>query len=117
MFPPMSLKFGRAFFVFLTLAVLIGVAGCARVAGTKAAGQVRYPVSAIAFSPDGKTLATSIGPKSAVWNVETGKELVSLKNAGPSIYCFAFSPDGKTIAGGMEKIIHLWDADTGKIQK
>jgi WD40 repeat protein len=118
MFPPIGLRLRTALCVFsMAMAVLMGVSGCARVAGTKAAGQVRYPVSAIAFSPDGKTLATSIGPKSTVWNVETGKELASLENAVPSIYCFAFSPDGKTIAGGMEKIIHLWDADTGKIQK
>ena len=117
MFPPLSTKLRTVLFLFLAVLVFTGVNGCARVAGTKAAAQMRYPVSALAFSPDGTKIVTSIGPKSTVWNVETGKELASLENAVPSIYCFAFSPDGKTIAGGMEKVIHFWNAETGKMEK
>src|SRR5262249_361693 len=48
---------------------------------------------------------------------ESGKELVSLQSATPSVSCLVFSSDGKTIAGGVGHSINLWDASTGKIKK
>ncbi|MBI1914161.1 MAG: WD40 repeat domain-containing protein [Planctomycetes bacterium] len=84
-------------------------------------------VGCVAFSPDGKTLATvthpSKGYKDALrlWDVATGKELCQL-----GIYKFAcsavvFSPDGRTLAVHSriltECTIDLWDLATRKARR
>jgi WD40 repeat protein len=75
----------------------------------------------VAFSPDGKTLAsadgTLFGPRSEIklWNVKTGKEKASLKGHKGPVFSVAFSPDGKTLASGSkDKTIKLWEVETGK---
>jgi RNA polymerase sigma factor (sigma-70 family) len=71
----------------------------------------------IAFSPDGKKLASKAGEEAVkVWEVATGKELAIFKHADP-VVGLAFSPDGKTVAAGYAgKPFHvtLWDLATGK---
>jgi WD40 repeat protein len=66
----------------------------------------------LAFSPDGKTLASCGEPRIKVWDVKTGNEVITL-NAPEGIRrarAVAYSPDGKTLAfmwnGGT---IQLWD--------
>ena len=73
----------------------------------------------VAYSPDGKRLATASGPANADWSVmklwdaQTGKELLSF-NAGGCL-CVAFSPDGKRLASPWgQKVVKEWDAETGK---
>jgi WD40 repeat protein len=60
----------------------------------------RYNVSAVVFSPDGKTLA-SRGDDNAirVWNVANGRNTLTLKRRGGQA-AMAFSPDGHTLAWG-----------------
>jgi RNA polymerase sigma factor (sigma-70 family) len=78
----------------------------------------------LAFSPDGKTLATGenrlfgtdfegvIG----LWDVTTGKELRVLRGHRTRVESVAFSPDGKTLVSGGEReaALRLWDVATGK---
>ena len=60
--------------------------------------QVDYRVSTVAFSPDGKLLATSDDDYSAaVWNIESKQQLVTLKNRGGSVGTVAFSGDGELL--------------------
>ena len=40
---------------------------------------VNDSVSAIAFSPDGKVLAVAVDGKTSLWNVISGKQLMSLE--------------------------------------
>jgi WD40 repeat protein len=81
------------------------------------------PVTDLAFSPDGKVLATGgDGPSSSqnaairLWEVATGKGLHLLTGSagqGP----LAFSPDGRTVAtldAKNRRFIQMWDVDTGK---
>jgi len=79
-------------------------------------------VSCIAFSPNGKLMATVTSSRNVctVWDVASGKQLYQCEvlsdwtNNG-MIYAVAFSPDGKTlITGGEDRSIHLWDAATGQ---
>src|SRR5207253_2067148 len=74
----------------------------------------------LAFAPDGKTLATggdADGNMIRLWNVQTGKELLSLAEQG-RFNCLAFAPEGRLLAcGGIsegEGKITLWEYATGK---
>jgi WD40 repeat protein len=80
-----------------------------------------YPeaVSALAFSPDGKELASvtgSVGVK--LWNVARAQERLTLKCPDP-VTCCAFRPDGKFLAtGGADDdgnaAVLIWEVTSGK---
>ena len=57
------------------------------------------PVYAVAFSPDGTTLASADGDGSArLWDAATQQEIGTPMTAGPGpVYAVAFSPDGTTL--------------------
>src|SRR5262249_19682261 len=75
-------------------------------------------VTCIAFSPDGKTLASG-GWDEAVrlGDVQSGQERRRLDgHSRGMIGAVAFSPDGKYLAsrGGLDGTLILWDAESGK---
>ncbi len=68
----------------------------------------------VAFSPDGKWIATS-HRKGELWDVATGKMLRELKNAQFGVNALAFAPDGKTLAtANTDGAVYLWNPTTGE---
>ncbi|WP_414622747.1 WD40 repeat domain-containing protein, partial [Calothrix sp. CCY 0018] len=70
-------------------------------------------VNSVAFSPDGKTLASGSWDKTIkLWNISSGKIISTLDGHQSYVNSVAFSPDGKTLASGSaDKTIKLWSLD------
>ena len=71
-------------------------------------------IRSVAFSPDGKLLATVGGDGSLVLRDPASRRGYSLRPAGSDpVRCLAFGPDGKTLAtGSRTAAVALYDLDT-----
>ena len=80
-------------------------------------GTIQHP-RAVAFAPDGKTLAVLEDNSDDVflWNLETRKVRAKLPGHRKHGVGVAFSPDGKIVATSAARgcEIFLWDAATGR---
>jgi WD40 repeat protein len=72
--------------------------------------------SCVAYSPDGKRLATAGKDHTIkVWDPDTGREVLTLKGHRDWVSAVVFSPDGKRLAsGGSDGMVRVWDLHTGK---
>ncbi len=129
------MKLQRTWMLLVSLLLVVAFSGCgdqqdeqqektavrepelaAWVAGQpKLRGNVGDAIMSVAFSPDGKTLAS--GSKSIkLWDAVTnGTNTATLEGHTGNVSSVAFSPDGKTLASGSQDTsIKLWDVASGK---
>jgi WD40 repeat protein len=67
-------------------------------------------VTALAFSPDGQTLAVAIDRDVQLWDVATGALLTKFHGHQAKVACLAFSPDGTRLASGSyDHTVRLWN--------
>jgi serine/threonine protein kinase/Tol biopolymer transport system component len=72
-------------------------------------------VRSVAFSPNGKTLASGSEDHTVgLWTVATGASVRTLTGHANWVLSVAFSPDGKTLASGSgDNTVRLWNGATG----
>ncbi len=78
------------------------------------------PMAAVAFSPDGRVLATGRYGLVTLWDLAKAKPLRTITNVLGAVHDLKFSPDGKllAVAGGQPSArgdLRLFDLATGKL--
>src|SRR5207302_1009227 len=79
-------------------------------------GEHKVVVQAIAFSPDGKLLASlSVDQTARLWDIATGKAVQSIGLPSVIYGTVSFSVDGKRLAvAGIDHAAHVFEVATGK---
>jgi ribosome assembly protein 4 len=74
-------------------------------------------VLSVAFSPDGKALASGSGDTTVrIWDLATETPLFTCEGHKHWVLFVSFSPDCTKIAsGGMDHSIHIWNAEAGTL--
>ena len=78
--------------------------------------RLRHAAASLAFSPDGKTLASGgYDTFIRLWEVATSKPLKRLDGHASPVTALLYSPDGTTLFSGDDKGgLRAWDVATGK---
>jgi WD40 repeat protein/serine/threonine protein kinase len=74
------------------------------------------PVLSVAFSRDGRWLASGSGDTTIrVWDTQTGANVLSLRGHTAPVLGVAFSPDGRRLSSaGWDHTVRIWDRLQGK---
>ena len=87
-------------------------------------GKERHPpeglltsANSVAFSPDGKTLATcGFDDRESIvlWDSATARVRCNLPALEAYVRALQFAPDGRLISGGSDSTLRVWDVEAGK---
>jgi WD40 repeat protein len=87
----------------------------ARTGDLQAEFLVEKYIRELAFTPDGKRLATRADRVVKIWDVATGTAVSSITGHVGDIYTIAFSPDGsRLVTGSNDRSLRVWDVRTGQ---
>jgi WD40 repeat protein len=77
----------------------------------------RGPVTSIAWSPNGRCLASSTSDGSVqIWDASTGRQLNSLSGHHNSAFSLSWSSDGLRLASGSDdQTVKVWEASSGRL--
>ena len=79
--------------------------------GTLSESYEEEEIGAIAFTPDGRTLASASGKWIDLWGKDSGVHIAELENS-TWVNTIAFSPDGASLAsGGEDGKLRIWDLE------
>ncbi len=70
----------------------------------------------ISWSPSGDRLSAALGSGwLIVWDIKTGREVMSVYAHVSSVNCVSWSPDGRRLAtGSSDHSVKIWDAENGR---
>jgi eukaryotic-like serine/threonine-protein kinase len=85
-------------------------------------GRQRFHVKAhegiitdVAFSQDGRWIATAGHGGTALWDASTGREVLRVRGSDDWINAVDFAPDGRGLAAASsDRTVSVWDTTTGK---
>lgn len=76
------------------------------------------PASALALSPDGRTVVASSGTTIRVWDAATGQPVRSLTIPEGAVRCLSFMPDGNSMIVGAENApLTLWEVGSYRLTR
>ena len=79
-------------------------------------GRHKMEVSSLALSSDGKKLCSGSWDETiTVWDLDSGKEIHTLRGHTDRVMSIAVSSDGKRlVSGSWDKTVKVWDLEAGK---
>lgn len=84
-----------------------------RFPGTTEVGD-EFSMQRLAYSPDGKRIASGDGSQVRIRDAGTGELVNTLSGHEGIVWSLAYSPDGKRIASGSaDQTVRIWEADSG----
>jgi WD40 repeat protein len=75
------------------------------------------PVAALAFTPDGRILASAQGESIRLWAIPDARPLATLDGHVAAVRALAFAPDGRTLASvSDDRSVKLWSMPEGRLR-